>query len=197
MVLRADARLRAELPSRQLYPRFQCMGKKSLIFFMSCFTGCGRRLNWQRHSTQAHRSRRAATHRAEFASRGVDSVNDQQVHDFLISAAASRDAQRDAIDRQYHADEAEVVQRLLAEARLEPAVQARVDQRAPALVQALRNRKAEQGLMEAFMQEDDLTSEEGVVPMCLAEALMSASAKVCFVRTCRGRPQQRRPASAV
>jgi RHH-type proline utilization regulon transcriptional repressor/proline dehydrogenase/delta 1-pyrroline-5-carboxylate dehydrogenase len=99
-------------------------------------------------------------------------VNDQQVHDFLISAPASPDTLRDAIDRQYHADEAEVVQRLLAEARLEPAAQARVDQRAQSLVQAVRDRKAEQGLMEAFMQEYDLSSEEGVVLMCLAEALL-------------------------
>ncbi len=64
------------------------------------------------------------------------------------------------------------MQRLLAEARLEPAAQARVDQRARSLVQAVRDRKAEQGLMEAFMQEYDLSSEEGVVLMCLAEALL-------------------------
>jgi len=99
-------------------------------------------------------------------------VNDQQVHDFLISNPAPRDPLCDAIDRHYHAEEAEAVQSLLAAARLEPAAQTRVNQRAQALVQAVRDRKADQGLMEAFMQEYDLSSEEGVVLMCLAEALL-------------------------
>ena len=99
-------------------------------------------------------------------------MNDQQVHDFLISQSAPPDALRDAIDRHYDADEATVVRNLLAAARLEPAAQARVDQLAQALVQSVRDRKADQGLMEAFMQEYDLSSEEGVVLMCLAEALL-------------------------
>jgi RHH-type proline utilization regulon transcriptional repressor/proline dehydrogenase/delta 1-pyrroline-5-carboxylate dehydrogenase len=99
-------------------------------------------------------------------------VNDQQVNDFLISHSAPPDELRDAIDRHYHANEGDVVQSLLAAARLEPGAQARVDQRAQSLVQAVRDRKADQGLMEAFMQEYDLSSEEGVVLMCLAEALL-------------------------
>jgi RHH-type proline utilization regulon transcriptional repressor/proline dehydrogenase/delta 1-pyrroline-5-carboxylate dehydrogenase len=99
-------------------------------------------------------------------------LNDQQVHDFLVSAPAGSDALRQAIDRLYHAEEAEVVRTLLAEARLDPATQARVDARARELVRAVRERKADQGLMEAFMQEYDLSSEEGVVLMCLAEALL-------------------------
>ena len=37
---------------------------------------------------------------------------------------------------------------------------------------AVRARRAEQGLLDAFMQEYDLSSEEGVVLMCLAEALL-------------------------
>ena len=99
-------------------------------------------------------------------------MNDQQVHDFLVSAPAGSDVLRRAIDRLYHADEAEVVRSLLAEARLDPATQSRVDARARELVRAVRERKADQGLMEAFMQEYDLSSEEGVVLMCLAEALL-------------------------
>jgi RHH-type proline utilization regulon transcriptional repressor/proline dehydrogenase/delta 1-pyrroline-5-carboxylate dehydrogenase len=99
-------------------------------------------------------------------------VNDQQVHDFLVSAPAGSDALRQAIDRLYHAEEAEVVRALLAEARFDPATQSRVDARARELVRAVRERKADQGLMEAFMQEYDLSSEEGVVLMCLAEALL-------------------------
>jgi len=99
-------------------------------------------------------------------------VNDQKSFDFLIAQPTPAPALRDAVDRLYDADEATVVRRLLAEARLDPAAQSRVDRRAQALVQSVRDRKADQGLLEAFMQEYDLSSEEGVVLMCLAEALL-------------------------
>jgi RHH-type proline utilization regulon transcriptional repressor/proline dehydrogenase/delta 1-pyrroline-5-carboxylate dehydrogenase len=99
-------------------------------------------------------------------------VNDQQAYDFLIAEPKRHVALRDAIDRLYDADEETAVRRLLAEARLEPAAQTRVDHRAQNLVQVVRDRKADQGLLEAFMQEYDLSSEEGVVLMCLAEALL-------------------------
>jgi RHH-type proline utilization regulon transcriptional repressor/proline dehydrogenase/delta 1-pyrroline-5-carboxylate dehydrogenase len=99
-------------------------------------------------------------------------VNSQQVYEFLVAENKPSAALRDAIDRLYDADESTVVRALLSEARLEPAAQGRVDTRARALVQAVRDRKADQGLLEAFMQEYDLSSEEGVVLMCLAEALL-------------------------
>ena len=62
--------------------------------------------------------------------------------------------------------------RLLEAARLDPDAAARVNQRAAMLVGMVRRRKSEQGVLEAFMQEYDLSSEEGVVLMCLAEALL-------------------------
>jgi RHH-type proline utilization regulon transcriptional repressor/proline dehydrogenase/delta 1-pyrroline-5-carboxylate dehydrogenase len=99
-------------------------------------------------------------------------VNDQQANDFLVSSSSERDPLVSAIDLLYHADEASAVQALMPDARLEPGAQARVDRRARELVQAVRDRKAEQGVLEAFMQEYDLSSEEGVVLMCLAEALL-------------------------
>jgi hypothetical protein len=40
------------------------------------------------------------------------------------------------------------------------------------LVGKVRERRSEQGVLEAFMQEYDLSSEEGVILMCLAEALL-------------------------
>ena len=82
------------------------------------------------------------------------------------------DPLRAAIDRLYHAEEARAVRTLLTEARLDPSTQDRVDHRAQDLVRAVRERKADQGLLDAFMQEYDLSSEEGVVLMCLAEALL-------------------------
>jgi RHH-type proline utilization regulon transcriptional repressor/proline dehydrogenase/delta 1-pyrroline-5-carboxylate dehydrogenase len=92
--------------------------------------------------------------------------------DFLISDPAERNAFRDQIDSLYHASETEAVASLLAEARFEPAAKKRINDRAQALVQAVRDRKEERGLLDAFMQQYDLSSEEGVVLMCLAEALL-------------------------
>jgi RHH-type proline utilization regulon transcriptional repressor/proline dehydrogenase/delta 1-pyrroline-5-carboxylate dehydrogenase len=99
-------------------------------------------------------------------------VNDQQANDFLVSGSTGRDPLTHAMDLHYDSDEAAAVQALLPDAQLEPDAQTRVDRRACSLVRAVRDRKAEQGVLEAFMQEYDLSSEEGIVLMCLAEALL-------------------------
>ncbi len=99
-------------------------------------------------------------------------MNDRQVCDFINSELATLEPLRAEIDRYYHADEASLVTRLLASAQLEPAAMDRVHKRACSLVSGVRAKKAEQGLLDAFMQEYDLSSEEGVVLMCLAEALL-------------------------
>jgi RHH-type proline utilization regulon transcriptional repressor/proline dehydrogenase/delta 1-pyrroline-5-carboxylate dehydrogenase len=82
------------------------------------------------------------------------------------------DPLRGAINRAYLADETEIINLLLAKVQLGPAAENRISQRAQGLVSAVRARRAEQGLLDAFMQEYDLSSEEGVVLMCLAEALL-------------------------
>ncbi len=79
---------------------------------------------------------------------------------------------RTAMDRLYHADENELVDRLLERAELDRSARRRVQLRAGKLVGEVRAKKEEQGALEAFMQEYDLSSEEGVVLMCLAEALL-------------------------
>lgn len=99
-------------------------------------------------------------------------MTDNGTRNFLVSEPPERNPIRDEVDRFYHADESEVVARLLAEARLEPAAEKRVNERARNLVQAVRDRDDQRGLMDAFMQQYDLSSEEGVVLMCLAEALL-------------------------
>ena len=99
-------------------------------------------------------------------------MHDRQVFDFLKSDPVMPDSLREAVDRDYLADETSLVRELLVAARLEPSATERVNERARRLVTAVRARKAEQGLLEAFMQEYDLSSEEGVVLMCLAEALL-------------------------
>src|SRR3990172_353194 len=95
-----------------------------------------------------------------------------KVFDFLQSSSISHDPLRDAMNRAYLADEEQLVWRLLEAARLGPEASSRVSQRAAFLVGQVRARKSRQGVMEAFMQEYDLSSEEGVVLMCLAEALL-------------------------
>lgn len=99
-------------------------------------------------------------------------MNDQQVFDFLDSESDIADSSRENVDKYYLADETSLVRELLAASRLEASAAKRVDERARALVKAVRTRKSEQGVLEAFMREYDLSSEEGVVLMCLAEALL-------------------------
>src|SRR3546814_15461577 len=48
----------------------------------------------------------------------------------------------------------------------------RIGVRARALVKALRERRVGQGGLDAFLHEYELSSREGVVLMCLAEALL-------------------------
>ncbi len=98
-------------------------------------------------------------------------MNDNRGADFLISPPIA-DPLKEAVNRAYDSDEADAVRLLLAGARLDPETEQRVDQRARSLVQLVRDRKEKRGLLDAFMQEYDLSSEEGVILMCLAEALL-------------------------
>ncbi len=79
---------------------------------------------------------------------------------------------RAGIDVALFADETEVVHALAAEAKLSPAQTQRVFEQATALVEAVRANRQAQGGIDAFMQQYSLSSEEGVVLMCLAEALL-------------------------
>ncbi|MGH8428408.1 MAG: bifunctional proline dehydrogenase/L-glutamate gamma-semialdehyde dehydrogenase PutA [Gammaproteobacteria bacterium] len=79
---------------------------------------------------------------------------------------------RAAINREFLADEAACVERLIPEARFEPVAARRVRERARALVEVVRAKTSELGGIEAFLQQYDLSSEEGIVLMCLAEALI-------------------------
>lgn len=82
----------------------------------------------------------------------------------------SLDLLRIAIRTAYSADETLCVESLLHEARLPSEAQLRVHARAAQLVGAVRAKSAH-GL-DAFLSEYDLSSEEGVLLMCLAEALL-------------------------
>ena len=79
---------------------------------------------------------------------------------------------RSAIAAMLFADETATVKALAAEAAFSPEDQRRVAELARQLVAAVRAARRQQGGIDAFMQEYSLSSEEGVVLMCLAEALL-------------------------
>ncbi|MBW8777258.1 MAG: bifunctional proline dehydrogenase/L-glutamate gamma-semialdehyde dehydrogenase, partial [Stenotrophomonas sp.] len=79
---------------------------------------------------------------------------------------------RQAITDGWLKDEASHVRELLAQARLPAEEQARVQALAADLVGRVRVRAKDQGAIEAFMRQYDLGSEEGVLLMCVAEALL-------------------------
>ena len=77
-----------------------------------------------------------------------------------------------AINRLWLADEEAVLRELLPLAREEPAARAEISARAAALVEAVRGVRVDKTGMDAFLREYDLSSQEGVILMCLAEALL-------------------------
>ncbi|QDW66587.1 bifunctional proline dehydrogenase/L-glutamate gamma-semialdehyde dehydrogenase PutA [Luteimonas granuli] len=79
---------------------------------------------------------------------------------------------RAAITRHWLADEATRVRALLEEARQPADDAAAIAATAADLVRRVRVRAPEQGVVESFMRQYDLGSEEGVLLMCVAEALL-------------------------
>ncbi|RDS83993.1 bifunctional proline dehydrogenase/L-glutamate gamma-semialdehyde dehydrogenase PutA [Dyella psychrodurans] len=69
-------------------------------------------------------------------------------------------------------DETEAVNDLLAQATLPPAEREKVIDLAAELVSRVRVRAKDQSAVESFMRQYDLSSEEGVLLMCVAEALL-------------------------
>jgi len=77
-----------------------------------------------------------------------------------------------AMRRATRADEAETVAALVARIRLDDATRRRIADRALALAHEIRGRAGESFGAEAFLRRFGLSSREGVVLMCLAEALL-------------------------
>ncbi|MFZ5557948.1 MAG: bifunctional proline dehydrogenase/L-glutamate gamma-semialdehyde dehydrogenase PutA [Pseudomonadota bacterium] len=78
---------------------------------------------------------------------------------------------RERLRRAFLAPESERILDLAREAMLDEPRREAVRARAAALVGGVRRRQGESGL-DAFLREYDLSSQEGVVLMCLAEALL-------------------------
>ncbi len=77
-----------------------------------------------------------------------------------------------AIGRAYRMDEAAAVAELRARIALTPAARARIADRAMRLAREVRRRAGESFGAEAFLRRFGLSTPEGIVLMCLAEALL-------------------------
>lgn len=84
----------------------------------------------------------------------------------------SGDLPQAAISAAYLADESACIRLLLPDAKLDHEAYERVQQQASQLVQIVRKKYYRHGGLSAFLREYDLSSQEGVVLMCLAEALL-------------------------
>src|SRR6266446_9537548 len=79
---------------------------------------------------------------------------------------------RAAILAAYREDETAAVERLLSAADFAPGALDRIAERARGLVVEVRRQRLGKGGLDAFLHEYALSSKEGIVLMCLAEALL-------------------------
>ena len=85
---------------------------------------------------------------------------------------APPDAAQARLTAAFCRDETQAMSELLGEAALPPAERDAVLARASELVARVRAKSGQQSAVESFMREYDLSSEEGVLLMCVAEALL-------------------------
>ena len=79
---------------------------------------------------------------------------------------------RQTIRNHYRADEQEVIESLIPVAELDISARTRVRERARVLIEGIRQSSLGKGGIDALLNEFSLSTEEGVVLMCLAEALL-------------------------
>jgi RHH-type proline utilization regulon transcriptional repressor/proline dehydrogenase/delta 1-pyrroline-5-carboxylate dehydrogenase len=77
-----------------------------------------------------------------------------------------------AINPDYLRDETALVRELAQQATVEPQMQGAIARTAAGLVETVRRYRRERSGLDAFLDQYDLSSAEGVVLMCLAEALL-------------------------
>ena len=92
--------------------------------------------------------------------------------DHFIGELPALDALRDAAAAAYRMDETAAVDAVLARCELPRDARARIARRARRLVVGARKSQADIGGLDAFLSEYALSSSEGLVLMCLAEALL-------------------------
>ncbi len=79
---------------------------------------------------------------------------------------------REAIISAYRMDETQAINALIPQATLSPEALERVAATARKLVTETRERRKKQGGLDAFLHQYDLSTDEGIALMCLAEALL-------------------------
>jgi RHH-type proline utilization regulon transcriptional repressor/proline dehydrogenase/delta 1-pyrroline-5-carboxylate dehydrogenase len=79
---------------------------------------------------------------------------------------------RAAINAALLAEEGPLVEALIAKARFSAAERNRIESLASRLVEAARAGRSESGGIDSFLHEYGLSSEEGILLLCLAEALL-------------------------
>jgi len=89
-----------------------------------------------------------------------------------VSEEASSAPPWSVINALWMADEAAVVQSLLADLPANPERNHRIEAQASSLVRQVRESALNRGGVDAFMREYNLSSREGIVLMCIAEALL-------------------------
>ncbi len=89
-----------------------------------------------------------------------------------MSLTKTLDDHRAAIRALAYADESQVAVGLPEAMQLSTAERERVAQRARSVVARARERKSERGVLEVFLQEFGLSTDEGIALLCLAEALL-------------------------
>ena len=89
-----------------------------------------------------------------------------------MSEVISLDRSWSEIHRLYRIDEESHVRSLLKSAAIEPHLAMKIHDNARHLVEKQRSARKAQGGMDAFMRQYDLSSDEGIALMCVAEALL-------------------------
>ncbi|MGH8175180.1 MAG: bifunctional proline dehydrogenase/L-glutamate gamma-semialdehyde dehydrogenase PutA [Steroidobacter sp.] len=77
-----------------------------------------------------------------------------------------------SINRYYLGDEEQIVRTLADAARVTPEQRGRIAAQAQRFVEGVRTAQAKRSGLDAFLRKYDLSSQEGVILMCLAEALL-------------------------
>ncbi len=90
----------------------------------------------------------------------------------FVDQPAARDGSIPYINDLYLADEEKLVRELVEAADPGRSVREKIQGTAAQLVRAVRKSTANDGGIEAFLQQYDLSSDEGVLLMCIAEALL-------------------------
>lgn len=79
---------------------------------------------------------------------------------------------RELINNAYRQDEAEIIENLLQHNQIDAAMMQNIEKKASELVKNVRKNLKKKSSIDSFMCQYDLSSNEGIALMCLAEALL-------------------------